>query len=83
MMRQLMMQIGASSGLLGKIPGFKQLAQMKKFAGIDVNQLASMMNTPSAERGHFQPPKRSSDRAKDKRKRKDARKARKMARKRR
>jgi signal recognition particle subunit SRP54 len=83
MMRQLMMQIGQSSGLLGKIPGFKQFAQMKKFAGIDVNQLASMMNTPSAERGHFQAPKRSVDRSKEKRKRKDARKARKMGRKRR
>src|SRR3954471_14302777 len=83
MMRQLMMQIGMSSGLLGKIPGFKQLAQMKKFAGIDVNQLAGMMNTPSAERGHFQAPKRNVDRAKEKRKRKDARKARKKGRQRR
>src|SRR5256885_1061174 len=45
MMRQLMMQIGQSSGLLSKLPGFKQMAQMKKFAGIDVNQLASMMKT--------------------------------------
>ena len=77
MMRQLMMQIGMSSGLLGKIPGFKQLAQMKKFAGIDVNQLAGMMNTPSPERGHFQAPKRNVDRVKEKQKRKDARKARK------
>jgi signal recognition particle subunit SRP54 len=83
MMRQLMMQIGMSTGLLGKIPGFKQLAQMKKFAGIDVNQLAGMMNTPSPERGHFQAPKRNVDRAKEKRKRKDARKARKKARQRR
>jgi signal recognition particle subunit SRP54 len=83
MMRQLMQQIGQSSGLMSKIPGFKQLAQMKKFAGIDVSQLANMMNTPSAERGHFQPPKRSVDRAKEKRKRKDARKARKVGRKRR
>src|SRR3954447_1447331 len=82
-MRQLMQQIGQSSGLLGKIPGFKQLAQMKKFAGIDVNKLAAMVNTPSPERGHFQAPKRNVDRAKDKRKRKDARKARKVARKRR
>ena len=83
MMRQLMQQLGASTGLLGTIPGFKQVAQMKKFAGIDVSQLASMMNTPSAERGHFQPPRRSTDRAKEKRKRKDARRARKLARKRR
>jgi signal recognition particle subunit SRP54 len=83
MMRQLMQQIGQSTGLLGKIPGFKQLAQMKKFAGIDVNKLASMVNTPSAERGHFQAPRRNTDRAKEKRKRKDARRARKVGRKRR
>jgi signal recognition particle subunit SRP54 len=83
MMRQVMMQIGMSSGLLGKIPGFKQLAQMKKFAGLDVNQLANMMNTPSPERGHFQAPKRNVDRVKEKRKRKDARKARKKGRQRR
>jgi signal recognition particle subunit SRP54 len=80
MMRQLMMQIGMSSGLLGKIPGFKGLAQAKKMMGIDVNQLASMMNTSSPERGHFQAPKRNVDRAKEKRKRKDARKARKKGR---
>jgi signal recognition particle subunit SRP54 len=80
-MRQMMMQIGMSTGLLGKIPGFKQLAQLKKFAGVDVNQLASMMNTPSAERGHFQAPKRNVDKAKEKQKRKDARKARKAGRK--
>jgi signal recognition particle subunit SRP54 len=83
MMRQMMMQIGQSSGLLSKIPGFKQMAAMKKFAGVDVNQLAQMMNHPSAERGSFTAPKRNVDRAKEKRKRKDARKARKMARKRR
>ena len=83
MMRQMMMQIGMSTGLLGKIPGFKQLAQAKKMMGLDVNQLANMMQTPSAERGHFQAPKRNVDRAKEKRKRKDARKARKKARKRR
>jgi signal recognition particle subunit SRP54 len=81
MMRQMMMQIGMSTGLLGKIPGFKQLAQAKKMMGLDVNQLASMMQTPSAERGDFQAPKRNVDKAKEKRKRKDARKARKKARK--
>ena len=54
MMRQMMMQIGMSTGLLGKIPGFKQLAQAKKMMGMDMNQLANMMQTPSAERGHFQ-----------------------------
>src|SRR3954447_26975541 len=83
MMRQMMMQIGMQTGLLSKIPGFKQLAQAKKMMGLDVNQLANMMQTPSAERGHFQAPKRNVDRVKEKRKRKDARKARKKARKRR
>src|SRR4051812_16690806 len=82
-MRQMMMQIGMSTGLLGKIPGFKQLAQMKKIAGLDVDQLASLMNTPSAERGHFQAPRRNVDRVKEKQKRKDAKKARKAGRKRR
>jgi signal recognition particle subunit SRP54 len=83
MMRQLMMQIGMSTGLLGKIPGFKQLAQAKKMMGMDMNQLANMMQTPSAERGSFQAPKRNVDRVKEKKKRKDARKARKKGRQRR
>jgi signal recognition particle subunit SRP54 len=83
MMRQMMMQIGASTGLLGKIPGFKQVAQAKKMMGMDMNQLANMMQTPSAERGHFQAPKRNVDRVKEKKKRKDAKKARKKARQRR
>jgi signal recognition particle subunit SRP54 len=76
-MRQMMMQLGQSTGLLGKIPGFKQLAQAKQLMGMDMNKLAGMMNTPSAERGGFQAPKRNVDRAKEKRKRKDARKQRK------
>ena len=83
MMRQMMMQIGMSTGLLGKIPGFKQLAQAKKMMGKDMNQLASMMNTPAQERGHFQAPRRNVDKAKEKQKRKDARKARKAGRKKR
>ncbi len=83
MMRQMMMQIGMQSGLLSKIPGLKQLAQAKNLMGLDVNKLASMMQTPSAERGHFQAPKRNVDRGKEKRKRKDARRARKKGRQRR
>src|SRR5687768_6519166 len=39
MMRQMMVQLGASTGLLGKIPGFKQFSQMKKLAGLDLNAL--------------------------------------------
>ena len=83
MMRQMMMQIGMSSGLLGKIPGFKQLAQMKKLAGLDVDQLAQMMNDAVGRARPLPGPKRNVDRVKEKRKRKDARKARKKGRKRR
>jgi len=81
MMRQVMMQIGASTGLLGKIPGFKQISQLqqakKMMGGMDMDQLSSLMNMQSPERGSFQAPKRSVDKAKEKRKRKDQRKARK------
>jgi signal recognition particle subunit SRP54 len=82
MMRQMMMQLGQSTGLMGKIPGMKQMAQMKQFMGMDMDKLAGMMQVPSPERGGFQAPKRSVDRGKEKRKRKDARKARKAGRKR-
>ena len=40
-MRQMMVQLGASTGLMGKIPGFKQFAQMKKLANMDINALMS------------------------------------------
>ena len=40
-MRQMMVQLGASSGLMGKIPGFKQFSQMKKLAGMDLGALMS------------------------------------------
>ena len=39
MMRQMMVQLGASTGLLGKIPGFKQFAQMKKLANMDLGAI--------------------------------------------
>ena len=39
MMRQMMVQLGASTGLLGKIPGFKQFSQMKKLAGMDLGNV--------------------------------------------
>ena len=59
-------RLGASTGVLGKFPGLGQFAQMNKFAGIDMNQLAGP-NTPSAERGSFQAPKRNLDKVKEKR----------------
>jgi signal recognition particle subunit SRP54 len=78
MMRQMMMQMGASSGLLGKIPGFKQLAQMKKMAGIDLSQIMNAAGMQQLEK-KFTVPKVSSQsqKNKDKRKRKEARKQRK------
>jgi signal recognition particle subunit SRP54 len=38
-MRQMMVQLGASTGLMGKIPGMKQFSQMKKLAGMDMSAM--------------------------------------------
>jgi signal recognition particle subunit SRP54 len=38
-MRDMMRQIGQSPGLLGRLPGFRQLAQMKQLKGMDMNAL--------------------------------------------
>jgi signal recognition particle subunit SRP54 len=38
-MRQMMVQLGASTGLMGKIPGFKQFQQMKRLANMDLGSL--------------------------------------------
>ncbi len=38
-MRQMMVQLGASTGLMGKLPGFKQFSQMKKLANMDLGAL--------------------------------------------
>ncbi|MGE0549565.1 MAG: signal recognition particle protein [Kofleriaceae bacterium] len=38
-MRQMMVQLGASTGMMGKIPGLKQFSQMKKLANMDINAL--------------------------------------------
>ncbi len=40
-MRQMMVQLGASSGLMGKIPGLKQFGQMKRLAGMDLGAMMS------------------------------------------
>jgi signal recognition particle subunit SRP54 len=76
MMRQMMLQMGAQTGLLGKIPGFRQIAQMRKMAGIDVSQLMSAAGMPALER-KFTVPKTNVNKNKEKRKRKEARKQRK------
>ena len=39
MMRQMMVQLGASTGLMGKIPGLKQFQQMKRLSGMDLGAL--------------------------------------------
>ncbi|MBK9072916.1 MAG: signal recognition particle protein [Myxococcales bacterium] len=41
-MRQMMVQLGASTGLMGKIPGLKQFSQMKKLANMDMGKLMGM-----------------------------------------
>ena len=83
-MKQMMLEIGASSGLFGKIPGLKQLSQLKQMAGLDVNKLMETMGLPSPDqqqldgpRRKFRPPQNSNDRARAKRKRKQARASRK------
>jgi len=81
MMRQMMTQMGAQSGLLGKIPGFRQIAQMKKMAGIDLSQIMNVAGMPQGER-KFSVPRVSGDKNKEKRKRKEARKQRKKNKKR-
>ena len=92
-MRQLMMAMGAQQGLLGKIPGFKNIAKMKQLAGMDMSQLMKgMARFQSAADGGGQPMPseggrrqfgRSKSREKAKRKRKQARKDRKRSRKKR
>ncbi len=80
MMRQMMSQMGAQTGLLGKIPGFRQISQMrqmtKQMAGVDLSQIMSAAGMQQAER-KFTVPKTNTDKNRDKRKRKDARKQRK------
>ncbi len=89
-MRQMMMAIGSQTGLLGKIPGFKNLAKMKQLAGMDMEGIMKGM-------GQFGGPSRpgqdpsggggtrqfitSKDKAKRKKKRKAARKDRKRSKK--
>ncbi|MCC6750959.1 MAG: signal recognition particle protein [Deltaproteobacteria bacterium] len=83
MMKHMMLQLGASSGLLGKIPGLKQLSQMKQLAGMDMSKLMEVtgLQPPEEPKHRFKPPKTSADRAKAKRKRKQSKDARKRGRK--
>jgi signal recognition particle subunit SRP54 len=86
-MRQVMMAMGAQTGLLGKIPGFKNIAKMKQMAGMDMQQLMKGMSqfqsaaqpqgNPGGPPSRGQKFQRSVSRTKRKRKRKKARKDRK------
>ncbi len=55
MMQQVMGSIGANPGLLGRIPGFKQLGQLSKLKGMDLEQVfgkdAKMMEQALAGQG--------------------------------
>ncbi len=81
-MRQMMLSMGQQTGLLGKVPGFREIAQMRKMAGVDISQIMQAAGMERAER-HFVPPRTNADRNKEKRKRKEARKQRKKSKKRR
>lgn len=89
-MRQFMMAMGAQQGLLGKIPGFKNIARMKQLAGMDMQQMMKgMAQFQNAAQPHgggssksAQQFGRSEKKSKRKRKRKQARKDRKRNKKR-
>ncbi len=76
--------MGQQSGLLGKIPGFRQIAQMRNMtkaaAGIDLSQIMSAAGIQAGER-RFSVPQiaktSTADRNREKKKRKEAKKARK------
>ena len=88
LMRQMMGAMGQQTGLLGKIPGFRQLAQMrnmtKQAAGIDLSQIMSAAGLQGGER-RFSVPQvakvSTANKNKEKQKKKDAKKARKKNRK--
>jgi signal recognition particle subunit SRP54 len=84
LMRQMMSAMGAQSGLLGKIPGFRQISQMRQMtkmaAGVDLSQIMNAAGIQAGER-RFSVPQiaksSTADRNKEKRKRKEAKKQRK------
>jgi signal recognition particle subunit SRP54 len=78
-MKGMMLQLGASSGMFGKIPGLKQLSQMKQLAGMDMDKLMEVtgIKPPEPPKKKFRPPVTSATKAKAKHKRKLARQSRK------
>ena len=84
LMRQMMGAMGQQSGLLGKIPGFRQISQMRQMSkmasGVDLSQIMSAAGIQGGERRFSVPQVAKSstaDRNKEKRKRKEAKKSRK------
>ncbi len=84
LMRQMMGAMGQQSGLLGKIPGFRQIAQMRNMtkaaAGIDLSQIMSAAGMQGGERRFSVPQvakQSTAQRNKEKQKRKEAKKSRK------
>ena len=52
MMKQMMQVLGTNPGLLGNLPGFKQMAQMQKMKGLDPNKMfGEMMGLPDQGAG--------------------------------
>jgi signal recognition particle subunit SRP54 len=83
-MRQMMGAMGQQTGMLGKIPGFRQISQMRQMtkmaAGVDLSQIMSAAGLQQGERRFSVPQVAKSttaDRNKEKRKRKEAKKQRK------
>ncbi|MCS6912900.1 MAG: signal recognition particle receptor subunit alpha [Myxococcales bacterium] len=76
LMRQMMLTMGAQTGLLGKIPGLRQLAKIKQLAGMDLGAIMNAAGMQPVEPRHSAP-RVNLDRAKEKRKRKAERAARK------
>ncbi len=76
-MRQMMSAVGKSPGLLGRIPGFKQLAQAKAMKGMDMGDMFPMMPDEEGGRGGKKKTKRFVDVGKSRAKAKAARKQRK------
>ena len=77
MMRQMMLSVGKEMGLLGKIPGVRNIAKMRQLANMDPSALfgGEGATAPALRMGPI--PRTNTDRARDKRKRKAARDARK------
>jgi signal recognition particle subunit SRP54 len=82
MMRQMMLSMGQQTGLLGKIPGLKNLAKVKQMANLDLGSIMSATGMPQVEQRHSAP-RQNVDKAREKRKRKAAKDARKSNRKKR